>query len=190
VLGTGRSPARACAAVEPGEIAAAQSRAALEIALGLALPSAVAFAVLGGADCARAVRGAGAFGRGRYGGRGRPRRWRAICAGLPRACALKKVFGAVRPFAREDTPHADARRAGRIGRRDCRERSFCFRANGQVGGGGRPIAILRLGSAATLLGTILWRRGWLWPRPRSAAAAAVANQWAAAMLMGIAIFSA
>lgn len=82
---------------ESGPIAAAQSRA-FELALGLALPSAVAFAVL-----AAPIAG-GLFERGAFGPRDTAAvaaALAAICAGLP-GHVLEKVLGAV-SFAHEDT---------------------------------------------------------------------------------------
>jgi putative peptidoglycan lipid II flippase len=82
---------------EQDEIATAQSRG-LEIAVGLALPSAVAFAVL-----AAPIAG-GLFERGAFGPRDTAAvaaALAAISAGLP-GHALEKVFGAV-SFAHEDT---------------------------------------------------------------------------------------
>jgi putative peptidoglycan lipid II flippase len=82
---------------EPQAIAAAQSRA-FEIALGLALPAAVAFALL-----AEPIAG-GLFQRGAFGARDTAAvaaALAAICAGLP-GHVLEKVFGAV-SFAHEDT---------------------------------------------------------------------------------------
>src|SRR5207245_2951326 len=76
---------------------AAQSRA-FEIAVGLALPAAVAFAVL-----AQPIAG-GLFERGAFGPRDTAAvagALAAICAGLP-GHALEKVLGAV-SFAHEDT---------------------------------------------------------------------------------------
>jgi putative peptidoglycan lipid II flippase len=78
-------------------IAAAQSRA-FEIALGLALPSAIAFAVLAGPIVG------GLFERGAFGAgdtRAVAAALTAICAGLP-GHILEKAFGAV-SFAHEDT---------------------------------------------------------------------------------------
>jgi len=82
---------------EPQAVAAAQSRA-FEIALGLALPAAVAFAIL-----AEPIAG-GLFQRGAFGPRDTAAvsaALAAICAGLP-GHVLEKVLGAV-SFAHEDT---------------------------------------------------------------------------------------
>jgi putative peptidoglycan lipid II flippase len=84
-------------AQEPRAVAAAQSRA-FEIAVGLALPAAVAFALL-----AVPIAG-GLFQRGAFGPRDTAAvaaALAAICAGLP-GHVLEKVFGAV-SFAHEDT---------------------------------------------------------------------------------------
>jgi putative peptidoglycan lipid II flippase len=85
------------ASVRSGNSAAAQSRG-IEIAIGLALPSAVGFAVL-----AEPI-AAALFERGAFGPRDTAAvaaALAAICAGLP-GHALEKVFGAV-SFAHEDT---------------------------------------------------------------------------------------
>lgn len=84
-------------AQEPAALAAAQSRA-FEIALGLALPAAVAFALL-----AAPIAG-GLFQRGAFGPRDTAAvagALAAICAGLP-GHVLEKVLGAI-SFAHEDT---------------------------------------------------------------------------------------
>ncbi len=84
-------------AQEPQAIAAAQSRA-FEIALGLALPAAVAFALL-----AEPIAG-GLFQHGAFEARDTAAvaaALAAICAGLP-GHVIEKVFGAV-SFAHEDT---------------------------------------------------------------------------------------
>jgi putative peptidoglycan lipid II flippase len=84
-------------AQEPQAIAAAQSRA-FEIALGLALPAAVAFALL-----AEQIAG-GLFQHGAFEARDTAAvaaALAAICAGLP-GHVIEKVFGAV-SFAHEDT---------------------------------------------------------------------------------------
>jgi putative peptidoglycan lipid II flippase len=82
---------------EPEAVADSQSRA-FEIALGLALPAAVAFALL-----AEEIAG-GLFQHGKFGSRDTAAvaaALAAICAGLP-GHVLEKVFGAV-SFAHEDT---------------------------------------------------------------------------------------
>jgi putative peptidoglycan lipid II flippase len=133
-------------------VADAQSRA-LEIALGLALPSAVAFALL-----SEAIAG-GLFQRGAFTARDTAMvaaALAAISAGLP-GHSLEKVFGAV-SFAHEDTrtPMAAAlcglgtAVAGAI---------VLFPHYGHVG----IAAAIALSGwiGATLLALILWRRGWL-----------------------------
>jgi putative peptidoglycan lipid II flippase len=84
-------------AQEPQAIAAAQSRA-FEIALGLALPAAVAFSLLAG-QIAGGLFQRGAFGPGDTAAVAAA--LTAICAGLP-GHVLEKVLGAV-SFAHEDT---------------------------------------------------------------------------------------
>jgi len=132
--------------------ARAQSRA-LEIALGLSLPAAVAFAVL-----SEAIAG-GLFQRGAFGARDTAMvaaALTAISAGLP-GHSLEKVMGAV-SFAHEDT-------------RTPMYTALCglatavtgalllFPHYGHVGIAG---AIALSGwVGATLLAAILWRRGWL-----------------------------
>ena len=141
-------------------LAAAQSRA-YEVALGLALPAAAAFALL-----ANPIAG-GLFERGAFGPQDTvavAAALAAISAGLP-GHVLEKVFGAV-SFAHEDTrtpmfaalcglaaaivggvllfPHY-----GHIGA------AAAFAASGWVG--------------AAVLGTILYRRGWLRLDQRSTA---------------------
>ena len=137
---------------ERAEIAAAQSRA-LEIALGLALPSAVAFAVL-----AQPI-AAGLFERGAFGPRDSAAvaaALAAICAGLP-GHALEKVFGAV-SFAHEDT--RTPMLAALAGLAAAIAGSLAlFPRYGHVG----VAAAIALSGwvGATLLGAILQRRGWL-----------------------------
>ena len=95
--GMGRLMASSVREREPEAIAATQSRA-FEIALGLALPAAVAFALL-----AEQIAG-GLFQHGEFGPRDTAAvaaALAAICAGLP-GHVLEKVLGAV-SFAHEDT---------------------------------------------------------------------------------------
>src|SRR5262245_50750069 len=162
---------------ERSEIAAAQSRA-LEIALGLALPSAAAFAVL-----AQPIAG-GLFDRGAFGPRDSAAvaaALAAICAGLP-GHALEKVLGAV-SFAREDTrTPMVAALAGLatavIGA------LVAFPHYGHVG---VAAAIAVSGwVGATLLGVILRRRGWL--RLDRDGARRLPRIILATMAMGISIF--
>jgi len=133
-------------------IAAAQSRA-FEIALGLALPSAAAFAVL-----AEPLAG-GLFERGAFGPHDTAMvaaALAAISAGLP-GHVLEKVLGAV-SFAHEDTrtPMAAAlcglaaAVAGAM---------ILFPIEGHVG----VAAAIALSGwvGATTLAIVLWRRGWL-----------------------------
>jgi len=133
-------------------IAAAQSRA-FEIALGLALPSAVAFAVL-----AEPISG-GLFERGAFGPHDTAMvagALAAISAGLP-GHVLEKVFGAV-SFAHEDTRTPmitalcglAAAIAGAL---------ILFPRYGHVG---IAAAIAISGwVGATALAVVLWRRGWV-----------------------------
>jgi len=133
-------------------VASAQSRA-LEIALALSLPAAVAFAVL-----SEAIAG-GLFERGAFGPRDTAMvaaALAAISAGLP-GHSLEKVLGAV-SFAHEDT-------------RTPMYTALCglvtavtgalvlFPRYGHVG----IAAAIALSGwiGATLLATILWRRGWV-----------------------------
>src|SRR5499427_4523282 len=130
----------------------AQSRA-LEIALALSLPAAIAFAVL-----SQAIAG-GLFQRGAFGPRDTAMvaaALTAISAGLPGHC-LEKVMGAV-SFAHEDT-------------RTPMYTALCglaaavtgalalFPHHGHVG----IAAAIALSGwiGATLLAVILWRRGWI-----------------------------
>jgi putative peptidoglycan lipid II flippase len=133
-------------------IAAAQSRA-FEIALGLALPSAVAFAVL-----AEPIAG-GLFERGAFGPNDTAMvaaALAAISAGLP-GHVLEKVLGAV-SFAHEDTrtPMITALcglTAATVGA------LLLFPGYGHVGIAA-AIAISGWVGASTLA-IVLWRRGWL-----------------------------
>jgi putative peptidoglycan lipid II flippase len=135
-----------------GRSAAAQSRG-FEIALALALPAAVAFAVL-----AQPIAGA-LFERGAFGPHDTTAvaaALAAICAGLP-GHALEKVFGAV-SFAHEDT-HTPmlAALAGLATATAGGLALFPF--HGHVG---IAAAIGMSGwVGASLLGIILWRRGWV-----------------------------
>jgi putative peptidoglycan lipid II flippase len=134
------------------DIAAAQSRA-FEIALGLALPSAVAFAVL-----AEPIAG-GLFERGAFGPHDTAMvaaALAAISAGLP-GHVLEKVLGAV-SFAHEDTrtPMLTALAgltAAVVGA------LILFPTHGHVG----VAAAIAISGwvGATTLALILWRRGWL-----------------------------
>jgi len=129
-----------------------QSRA-LEIALALSLPAAVAFAVL-----SHAIAG-GLFQRGAFGARDTAMvagALTAISAGLPGHC-LEKVMGAV-SFAHEDT-------------RTPMYTALCGLATAVTGAlvlfpyyghVGIAAAIAMSGwIGATLLAAILWRRGWV-----------------------------
>jgi putative peptidoglycan lipid II flippase len=134
------------------EDAASQSRA-LELALALSLPAATAFAVL-----SEAIAG-GLFQRGAFGPRDTAMvaaALAAISAGLP-GHSLEKVLGAV-SFAHEDT-------------RTPMYAALCGLATAVTGAMllfphygdvGIASAIALSGwIGATLLATILWRRGWL-----------------------------
>jgi putative peptidoglycan lipid II flippase len=133
-------------------IASAQSRA-FEIALGLALPSAVAFAAL-----AEPIAG-GLFERGAFGPHDTAMvaaALAAISAGLP-GHVLEKVLGAV-SFAHEDTrtPMFTALAgltAAVVGA------LLLFPGHGHVG----VAAAIAISGwvGATTLALILWRRGWL-----------------------------
>jgi putative peptidoglycan lipid II flippase len=133
-------------------IASAQSRA-FEIALGLALPSAVAFAAL-----AEPIAG-GLFERGAFGPHDTAMvaaALAAISAGLP-GHVLEKVLGAV-SFAHEDTrtPMVTALAgltAAVVGA------LLLFPGHGHVG----VAAAIAISGwvGATTLAIILWRRGWL-----------------------------
>lgn len=158
--------------------AGAQSRA-LEIALGLSLPAAIALAVL-----SSAIAG-GLFQRGAFGPRDTAMvaaALAAIAAGLP-GHSLEKVMGAV-SFAHEDT-------------RTPMLAALCGLATAVVGAVmlfpryghvGIATAIAASGwVGATLLTAIVWLRGWLrieaaflWRLPRVIAAAAVMGVFIAA----------
>jgi putative peptidoglycan lipid II flippase len=158
--------------------AGAQSRA-LEIALALSLPAAIAMAVL-----AEAIAG-GLFQRGAFGPRDTAMvaaALTAISAGLP-GHSLEKVMGAV-SFAHEDTRTPmfaalcglAAAVTGAV---------ILFPRFGHVGIAAAIAASGWIG--ATLLTAILWRRGWLriepaaWRRlPRIVLAAAVMGAFVAA----------
>ena len=162
---------------ESHAIAAAQSRG-LEIALGLALPAAVAFALL-----AEPIAGA-LFERGAFDARDTAAvaaALAAICAGLP-GHALEKVFGGV-AFAHEDT--RTPMRAALAGLAVAVAGSLAlFPHFGHVG---VAAAIAVSGwVGATLLGAILRRRGWL--RLDRDAARRLPRIIAATMIMGVAIF--
>ena len=137
---------------EPTQTAAAQSRG-FEIALGLALPAAIAFAVLA-EPIAR-----GLFERGAFGARDTAAvaaALAAICAGLP-GHALEKVFGAV-SFAREDTRTPMLAALAGLAAAIAGAMAL-FPRHGAVG---IAAAIAISGwVGASLLGVILARRGWL-----------------------------
>lgn len=134
------------------DVAGAQSRA-FEIALGLALPAATGFAVLAGPIAA------GLFERGAFGPSDTAAvaaALAAICAGLP-GHVLEKVFGAI-SFAHGDThtPMLAALcglAAAIVGA------LLLFPHYGHVG----VAAAIAISGwvGATLLGLILYRRGWL-----------------------------
>jgi putative peptidoglycan lipid II flippase len=132
--------------------AASQSRA-LELALALSLPSAVAFAVL-----ADAIAG-GLFQRGAFGPRDTAMvagALAAISAGLP-GHSLEKVLGAV-SFAHEDTRTPMYAALCGLGTAIAGS-LLLFPLYGHVGIAG---AIALSGwVGAILLAAILWRRGWL-----------------------------
>ena len=174
-------PALAATAHSAGRarIAAAQSRG-LEVALGLALPSAVGFAVL-----AQPI-ASGLFERGAFGPRDTvavAAALAAISAGLP-GHTLEKVFGAV-SFAHEDTrtpmlaalAGLAAAVAGALA---------LFPRYGHVG----VAAAIAISGwvGATLLGAILRRRGWL--QLDRDAARRLPRIVAATIVMGIAILGA
>jgi putative peptidoglycan lipid II flippase len=163
---------------KPSDIAAAQSRG-FEIALGLALPAALAFAVLA-EPIARTLFERGAFGPADTAAVGAA--LAAICAGLP-GHALEKVLGAV-SFAHEDTrtPMLAALAglavaiAGALA---------LFPSYGAVG----VAAAIAISGwvGATLLGLILGRRGWLaLDRDGAKRSAGIAL---AALVMGILVLS-
>jgi len=158
-------------------IADAQSRA-FEIALGLSLPAAVAFALL-----ADPIAG-GLFERGAFGPRDTAAvaaALAAICAGLP-GYTLEKVFGAV-SFAHEDT--RTPMLAALAGLAAAVAGSLAlFPSYGQVG----VAAAIGISGwvGATLLGVALWRRGWL--RLDREAVRRLPRIILATIVMGIAIF--
>jgi putative peptidoglycan lipid II flippase len=137
---------------EPTQIAAAQSRG-FEIALALALPAAIAFAVLA-EPIAR-----GLFERGAFGARDTAAvaaALTAICAGLP-GHALEKVLGAV-SFAREDTRTPMLAALAGLAAAIAGAMAL-FPRHGAVG---IAAAIAISGwVGASLLGVTLARRGWL-----------------------------
>jgi len=133
-------------------IAHAQSRA-FEIALGLSLPSALAFALL-----ADSIVG-GLFERGAFGARDTAAvaaALAAICAGLP-GHTLEKVFGAI-SFAHEDTRTPMLAALSGLGTA-LAGALIMFPAYGHVGVAA-AIAISGWVGAA-LLGAVLARRRWL-----------------------------
>ncbi len=147
-------PAIAAAArsARRAEVASAQSRG-MEMALGLALPSAVAFAVLA-EPIAR-----GLFERGGFGPKDTAAvaaALAAICAGLP-GHALEKVFGAV-SFAHEDT--RTPMLAALAGLATAVAGALALSPDYGYVGVAAAIAISGW-VGATLLGAILHRRGWL-----------------------------
>ena len=159
--------------------AAAQSRG-FEITMGLALPSAVAFAVLA-EPIAR-----GLFERGAFGPRDTAAvaaALAAICAGLP-GHTLEKLFGAI-SFAHEDT--RTPMLAALAGLAAAAAGSFAlFPDYGHVG---VAAAIAVSGwVGATILGVILWRRGWV--VLDRAAARRLPRIVAATLAMGLVIFAA
>ncbi len=139
-------------------VAAAQSRA-LEIALGLALPAAIAFGVL-----AEQI-AAGLFERGAFGPRDTAAvasALAAICAGLP-GHILEKVFGAV-SFAHEDT--RTPMMAALAGLTTAVVGALVlFPIEGHAG---IAAAIAMSGwVGATIMGLVLWRRRWIALEPGS-----------------------
>jgi putative peptidoglycan lipid II flippase len=159
--------------------ASAQSRG-LELALGLALPSALAFAVL-----AQPIAG-GLFERGAFGPRDTTAvaaALAAICSGLP-GHTLEKVFGAV-SFAHEDT--RTPMLAALAGLATAIVASLAlFPHYGHVG----VAAAIAISGwvGATLLGVILRRRGWL--RVDRDAARRLPRIVLATAVMGIVVFAA
>jgi len=154
----------------------AQSRG-YEVALGLALPAAVGFALL-----ANPIAG-GLFERGAFGPQDTvavAAALAAISAGLP-GHVLEKVFGAV-SFAHEDT-------------KTPMFAALCGLVAAIIGGvllfphyghTGAAIAFAASGwVGATVLGTILHRRGWLWLDPE--ARRRLPRIAAATVAMGLAI---
>ena len=168
------------AAVRHGEgkgIAATQSRG-FEIALGLALPAAVAFALLA-EPIAR-----GLFERGAFGPRDTAAvaaALAAICAGLP-GHTLEKILGAV-SFAHEDT--RTPMLAALAGLAAAVAGSLAlFPSYGHVG------VAAAIGTSgwvgATLLGVVLWQRRWL--QLDRDAARRLPRIVAATLVMGLAVF--
>jgi putative peptidoglycan lipid II flippase len=160
------------------EIAAVQSRG-LELTLGLALPSAAAFAVLA-EPIARGLFERGAFGPADSAAVAAA--LAAMCAGLP-GHTLEKVLGAI-SFAHEDarTPMLTAL-AGLIAA--IVGALTLFPHYGQVG----VAAAIALSGwvGAALLAAILRRRGWL--NPDAAAARRLTRIVLATMLMAAVIFA-
>ena len=168
------------AAVRHGEgkgIAATQSRG-FEIALGLALPAAVAFALLA-EPIAR-----GLFERGAFGPRDTAAvaaALAAICAGLP-GHTLEKILGAV-SFAHEDT--RTPMLAALAGLAAAVAGSLAlFPSYGHVGVAAAIGASGWVG--ATLLGFVLWQRRWL--QFDRDAARRLPRIVAATLVMGLAVF--
>jgi putative peptidoglycan lipid II flippase len=167
------------ASVRSGNSAAAQSRGC-EIAIGLALPSAVGFAVL-----AEPI-AAALFERGAFGPRDTAAvaaALAAICAGLP-GHALEKVFGAV-SFAHEDT--RTPMLAALVGLASAVIGSLAlFPRYGHVG----VAAAIAISGwvGAMILGIILQRRGWL--RLDRDAARRLPRIVLAAAVMGLSILAA
>jgi putative peptidoglycan lipid II flippase len=159
-------------------MAAAQSRG-LEIALGLALPAAVALAVLA-APIASVL-----FERGAFDARDSAAvaaALAAICAGLP-GHVLEKVLGSV-AFAHEDTRApmlaALAGLAGTI--------AGALALAPRYGHVGVAAAIAASGwIGAVVLGATLWRRGWL--ELDRAAARRLPRILLATIIMGLTIFA-
>jgi putative peptidoglycan lipid II flippase len=168
------------AAVHAGErdgIAARQSRS-FEIALGLTLPAAVAFAVLA-EPIARVL-----FERGAFSTRDTAAvaaALAAICVGLP-GHALEQVLGAA-SFAHEDT--RTPMLAALAGLAVAVVGSLAlFPSHGHVG----VAAAIGMSAwvGAALLGVILWRRGWL--HLDRDAARRLSRIVAATLVMGLAVF--
>jgi putative peptidoglycan lipid II flippase len=163
---------------KPTDIAAAQSRG-FEIALGLALPAALAFAVLA-EPIARTLFERGAFGPDDTAAVAAA--LAAICAGLP-GHALEKVLGAV-SFAHEDTRTPMLAALAGLGAAIAGALAL-FPTYGAVG----VAAAIAISGwvGATLLGLILGRRGWL-ALDRDAAKR-LAGIALAALVMGILVLS-
>jgi putative peptidoglycan lipid II flippase len=168
------------AAVRHGDgkgIAAAQSRG-FEIALGLALPAAVAFALLA-EPIAR-----GLFERGAFGPRDTAAvaaALAAICAGLP-GHTLEKILGAI-SFAHEDT--RTPMLAALAGLAAAVAGSLAlFPGYGHVGVAAAIGASGWVG--ATLLGFVLWQRRWL--QFDRNATRRLPRIVAATLVMGLAVF--